>query len=123
MFEIWDEAGQAKGLNLQQLQQRLTSYRGEVMVRYINRIGLPTTLFLTVDKGLAYQRFKTDTPCSTGTGWHRPLSQNNAKPHCSRLRSLSADNQSAKPLHAEMNSISVFILKILSKIFTTSYSL
>ncbi|ASX13107.1 hypothetical protein CK627_21115 [Aeromonas dhakensis] len=62
MFEIWDEAGQAKGLNLQQLQQRLTSYRGEVMVRYINRIGLPTTLFLTVDKGLAYQRFKADTP-------------------------------------------------------------
>ncbi|UXB13213.1 hypothetical protein GP476_17850 [Aeromonas dhakensis] len=62
MFEIWDEAGQAKGLNLQQLQQRLTGYRGEVMVRYINRIGLPTTLFLTVDKGLAYQRFKADTP-------------------------------------------------------------
>ena len=62
MFEIWDEAGQANDLTLPQLQQRLTSYRGEVMVRYTNRIGLPTTLFLTVDQGLAYQRFKADRP-------------------------------------------------------------
>jgi hypothetical protein len=62
MFEIWDEAGQASDLTLPQLQQRLTSYRGEVMVRYTNRIGLPTTLFLTVDQGLAYQRFKADRP-------------------------------------------------------------
>ncbi|MGL6575678.1 hypothetical protein ACSZOD_22140 [Aeromonas hydrophila] len=62
MFEIWDENGQATGLSLPQLQQRLSSYRGEVMVRYINRIGLPTTLFLTIDQGLAYQRFKADTP-------------------------------------------------------------
>ncbi|CAJ1892069.1 TPA: hypothetical protein ACSP3U_002839 [Aeromonas hydrophila] len=62
MFEIWDEEGQATGLSLPQLQQRLSSYRGEVMVRYINRIGLPTTLFLTIDQGLAYQRFKADTP-------------------------------------------------------------
>ncbi|MFB2925022.1 hypothetical protein [Aeromonas hydrophila] len=62
MFEIWDEEGQATGLSLPQLQQRLSSYHGEVMVRYINRIGLPTTLFLTVNQGLAYQRFKADTP-------------------------------------------------------------
>ncbi|WP_323954452.1 hypothetical protein [Aeromonas hydrophila] len=62
MFEIWDEKGQATGLSLPQLQQRLSSYRGEVMVRYTNRIGLPTTLFLTIDQGLAYQRFKADTP-------------------------------------------------------------
>ena len=62
MFEIWDEAGQANDLTLPQLQQRLTSYRGEVMVRYTNRIGLPTTLFLTIDQGLAYQRFKADRP-------------------------------------------------------------
>ena len=74
MFEIWDEKGQATGLSLPQLQQRLSSYRGEVMVRYTNRIGLPTTLFLTVDQGLAYQRFKADTPCSIGPGWHRPYS-------------------------------------------------
>lgn len=62
MFEIWDEKGQATGLSLPQLQQRLSSYRGEVMVRYINRIGLPTTLFLTVDQGVAYQRFKAGSP-------------------------------------------------------------
>ncbi|MGL6551252.1 hypothetical protein ACSZN3_20565 [Aeromonas hydrophila] len=62
MFEIWDEEGQATGLSLPQLQQRLSRYRGEVMVRYLNRIGLPTTLFLIVDQGLAYQRFKADTP-------------------------------------------------------------
>ncbi len=78
MFEIWDEKGQATGLSLPQLQQRLSSYRGEVMVRYTNRIGLPTTLFLTIDQGLAYQRFKADTPPArldlAGTGHTaRPL--------------------------------------------------
>ncbi|MCX7132457.1 hypothetical protein [Aeromonas sp.] len=62
MFEIWDETGQASGLTLPQLRQRLASYRGEVMVRYTNRIGLPTTLFLTIDQGLAYQRFKAHKP-------------------------------------------------------------
>ncbi|RAI99965.1 hypothetical protein [Aeromonas salmonicida] len=62
MFEIWDETGQARGLTLPQLQQRLVSYQGDVMVRYTNRIGLPTTLFLTIAKGQAYQRFKADTP-------------------------------------------------------------
>ncbi|MGY3894247.1 hypothetical protein [Aeromonas enterica] len=62
MFEIWDETGQASSLTLPQLRLRLAGYRGEVMVRYTNRIGLPTTLFLTVDQGLAYQRFKEDTP-------------------------------------------------------------
>ena len=31
-------------------------------INLLNRIGLPTTLFLTVDQGLAYQRFKADTP-------------------------------------------------------------
>lgn len=62
MFEIWDETGQASCLTLPQLQQRLVSYQGDVMVRYTNRIGLPTTLFLTIAKGQAYQRFKADTP-------------------------------------------------------------
>ena len=80
MFEIWDETGQASGLTLPQLQQRLVSYQGDVMVRYINRIGLPTTLFLTIAKGQAYQRFKADTPCSTGRGWHKP---------CTRMSSMS----------------------------------
>lgn len=62
MFEIWDETGQEHGLTLPQLQQRLRHYRGDVMVRYLNRLGLPATLFLTVRQGLAYQRFKADTP-------------------------------------------------------------
>ena len=62
MFEIWDETGKEHGLTLPELQQRLCTYRGEVMVRYLNRLGLPATLFLTVREGLAYQRFKAGTP-------------------------------------------------------------
>lgn len=62
MFEIWDETGQEHGLTLPELQQRLRTYRGEVMVRYLNRLGLPATLFLTVQQGRAYQRFKAGSP-------------------------------------------------------------
>lgn len=62
MFEIWDETGKEYGLTLSELQQRLCTYRGEVMVRYLNRLGLPATLFLTVQQGQAYQRFKAGTP-------------------------------------------------------------
>ena len=54
MFEIWDETGQASGLTLPQLQQRLVSYQGDVMVRYTNRIGLPTTLFFDADGRLVH---------------------------------------------------------------------
>ena len=32
------------------------------MVRYLNRLGLSTTLFLTIHQGQAYQRFKAGTP-------------------------------------------------------------
>ncbi|MGY3931042.1 Uncharacterised protein [Aeromonas encheleia] len=62
MFAIWDETGQEQGLSLPQLQQRLHNYQGDVMVRYLNRLGLSTTLFLTVRQGRAYQRFKAGTP-------------------------------------------------------------
>ena len=62
MFAIWDETGQEQGLSLPQLQQRLRNYQGDVMVRYLNRLGLSTTLFLTVREGRAYQRFKAGTP-------------------------------------------------------------
>lgn len=62
MFAIWDETGQEHGLTLLQLQQRLGTYQGEVMVRYLNRLGLSTTLFLTVQQGRAYQRFKAGNP-------------------------------------------------------------
>lgn len=62
MFAIWDETGQEHGLSLLQLQQRLSTYQGEVMVRYLNRLGLPATLFLTVRQGQAYQRFKAGNP-------------------------------------------------------------
>ncbi|WP_349921247.1 hypothetical protein [Aeromonas veronii] len=67
MFAIWDETGQEHGLNLLQLQQRLSTYQGEVMVRYRNRLGLPATLFLTVRQGQAYQRFKAGNP---PLDWH-----------------------------------------------------
>ncbi|MNE19546.1 hypothetical protein D3C80_1126330 [compost metagenome] len=49
-------------MSLPQLQQRLHNYQGDVMVRYLNRLGLSTTLFLTVREGRAYQRFKAGTP-------------------------------------------------------------
>ncbi|MGE6232643.1 hypothetical protein [Aeromonas media] len=62
MFAIWDETGQEQGLSLPQLQQRLRHYQGDVMVRYLNRLGLSTTLFLTIHQGQAYQRFKAGTP-------------------------------------------------------------
>lgn len=62
MFEIWDERGREHGLTLPQLQQRLGDYQGDVMVRYLNRLGLPSTLFLTIHQGQVYQRFKADTP-------------------------------------------------------------
>ena len=62
MFAIWDETGQEQGLSLPQLQQRLHHYQGDVMVRYLNRLGLSTTLFLTIHQGQAYQRFKAGTP-------------------------------------------------------------
>ena len=62
MFAIWDETGQEQGLTLPELQQRLRDYRGHVMVRYLNRLGLPSTLFLTIHQGQAYQRFKAGTP-------------------------------------------------------------
>lgn len=62
MFEIWDETGRELGLTLPELQQRLRQYQGDVMVRYLNRLGLPSTLFLTVRQGCAYQRFKAGTP-------------------------------------------------------------
>ena len=54
MFEIWDERGREQGLTLPELQQRLRHYQGDVMVRYLNRLGLPSTLFLTVAQGQAY---------------------------------------------------------------------
>lgn len=62
MFEIWDERGREQGLTLPELQQRLRHYQGDVMVRYLNRLGLPSTLFLTVAQGQAYQRFKAGSP-------------------------------------------------------------
>lgn len=62
MFEIWDETGRELGLTLPELQQRLRQYQGDVMVRYFNRLGLPSTLFLTVRQGYAYQRFKAGSP-------------------------------------------------------------
>ncbi|WP_342058787.1 hypothetical protein [Aeromonas sp. OTU364] len=62
MFEIWDERGREQGLTLPELQQRLHNYQGDVMVRYLNRLGLPSTLFLTVAQGQAYQRFKAGSP-------------------------------------------------------------
>ena len=49
-------------MSLPQLQQRLHNYQGDVMVRYLNRLGLSTTLFLTVREGRAYQRFKAGSP-------------------------------------------------------------
>lgn len=63
MFEVWDEYGHATGLTLQALKIRVSNdYQGELMVRYSNKLGLPTTLFLTVHKGVAYQRFKAGLP-------------------------------------------------------------
>ncbi|GJB18909.1 MULTISPECIES: hypothetical protein [Aeromonas] len=62
MFEIWDETGREHGLTLPELQLRLQDYQGDVMVRYLNRLGLPSTLFLTIRQGCAYQRFKAGSP-------------------------------------------------------------
>ena len=43
------------------------------MVRYLNRLGLSTTLFLTIHQGQAYQRFKAGTHRHLiGSGWPRP---------------------------------------------------
>ncbi|MFM4796920.1 hypothetical protein ACEUCS_11555 [Aeromonas caviae] len=53
MFEIWDETGREHGLTLPELQLRLRDYQGDVMVRYLNRLGLPSTLFLTIRQGCA----------------------------------------------------------------------
>ena len=75
MFEIWDETGREHGLTLPELQLRLRDYQGDVMVRYLNRLGLPSTLFLTIRQGCAYQRFKAAPPCSTGPGLPRPCTQ------------------------------------------------
>ena len=75
MFEIWDETGREHGLTLPELQLRLRDYQGDVMVRYLNRLGLPSTLFLTIRQGCAYQRFKAGSPCSTGPGLPRPCTQ------------------------------------------------
>jgi len=63
MFEVWDEQGHATGLTLQALKVRVgNGYQGEAMVRYSNKLGLPTTLFLTIHQGVAYQRFKAGSP-------------------------------------------------------------
>ena len=63
MFEVWDEYGHATGLTLQALKIRVSNdYQGELMVRYSNKLGLPTTLFLTIHQGVAYQRFKAGSP-------------------------------------------------------------
>ena len=62
IFEIWDETGREHGLTLPELQLRLRDYQGDVMVRYLNRLGLPSTLFLTIRQGCAYQRFKAGSP-------------------------------------------------------------
>ncbi|MGY3947433.1 hypothetical protein BJP24_10895 [Aeromonas allosaccharophila] len=63
MFEVWDEHGHAIGLTLQALKVRISNdYRGDLMVRYSNKLGLPTTLFLTIHQGVAYQRFKAGSP-------------------------------------------------------------
>ena len=49
MFEVWDEHGHATGLTLQALKVRISNdYQGDLMVRYSNKLGLPTTLFLTI---------------------------------------------------------------------------
>ncbi|MGN5222443.1 hypothetical protein [Aeromonas veronii] len=63
MFEVWDEHGHATGLTLQALKVRISNdYQGDLMVRYSNKLGLPTTLFLTIHQGVAYQRFKAGSP-------------------------------------------------------------
>lgn len=63
MFEVWDGQGHDIGLTLQALKVRIgNGYQGEVMVRYSNKLGLPTTLFLTISQGVAYQRFKAGSP-------------------------------------------------------------
>ncbi|MEL3920533.1 hypothetical protein [Aeromonas enteropelogenes] len=62
MFEVWDQDGHANGLTLQALKLRVSRYQGDLMVRYSNKLGLPTTLFLTVHQGVAYQRFKAGSP-------------------------------------------------------------
>ena len=63
MFEVWDQNGHATGLTLQALRIRVGRYQDEeLMVRYSNKLGLPTTLFLTVRQGVAYQRFKAGSP-------------------------------------------------------------
>ncbi|MBL0609278.1 hypothetical protein JD508_03165 [Aeromonas jandaei] len=62
MFEIWDEHGHATGLTLQALKKRIEGYQGDLMVRYSNKLGLPTTLFVTVKQGIPYQRFKAGSP-------------------------------------------------------------
>ncbi|XEI33992.1 hypothetical protein NMD14_06165 [Aeromonas veronii] len=63
MFEVWDKQGHATGLTLQALKVRISNdYQGDLMVRYSNKLGLPTTLFLTIHQGVAYQRFKAGSP-------------------------------------------------------------
>ncbi|MGK4473946.1 hypothetical protein [Aeromonas molluscorum] len=67
MLEVWDEQGYHSGLSLAQLQIHISRYNGELMVRYRNRIGLSSTLFLTVYDGLPLQRFKQGCP---PLDWH-----------------------------------------------------
>ncbi|UBO75038.1 hypothetical protein [Aeromonas rivuli] len=67
MLEVWDEQGYHSGLSLEQLQIHISRYSGELMVRYRNRIGLSSTLFLTVRDGQPLQRFKQNSP---PLDWH-----------------------------------------------------
>jgi hypothetical protein len=67
MLEVWDEQGYHSGLSLAQLQLHISRYNGELMVRYRNRIGLSSTLFLTVHDGQPLQRFKQGCP---PLDWH-----------------------------------------------------
>ncbi|ENY71884.1 hypothetical protein [Aeromonas diversa] len=66
-FEVFNQDGQCWAHDLNALRNQVMGREGEVMVRYINRLGQSCTLFLMVQSGRVFQRFKHGQP---ELDWH-----------------------------------------------------
>lgn len=60
IFHIMHEKGQGYAHSITQLRSHLSQIDGHVMIRYTNLLGQPSTLFLTVEQGVAFQRFRIE---------------------------------------------------------------
>ncbi|MDO2949326.1 hypothetical protein [Aeromonas simiae] len=61
-FEIWSQRGQSWVYDVVALRRQVLALEGEVMVRYVNRLGAPCSLFLVIEGQTARQRFKPGMP-------------------------------------------------------------